>query len=88
LHSDSAIVYMNSDSVKAYGDVVIKSIKGFKLLSDELILFNNTKLVKSEKDIVFTTDSLDTLYGTGFWSNFDMTKSQILKPKGTLSKIK
>jgi LPS export ABC transporter protein LptC len=88
LHSDSAIVYMNSDSVKAYGDVVIESIKGFKLLSDELILFNNTKLVKSEKDVVFTTDSLDTLYGIGFWSNFDMTKSQILKPKGTLSKIK
>lgn len=88
LHSDSAIVYMNSDSVKAYGDVVIESIKGFKLLSDELILFNNTKLVKSEKDIVFTTNSLDTLRGIGFWSNFDMTKSQILKPKGTLSKIK
>lgn len=88
LHSDTAIVYMNSDSVKAYGDVVIESIKGFKLLSEELILFNNTKLVKSDKDVVFTTSGLDTLYGIGFWSNFDMTKSQILKPKGILSKIK
>ena len=88
LHSDTAIVYMNSDSVKAYGDVVIESIKGFKLFSEELILFNDTKLVKSDKDVVFTTSSLDTLYGIGFWSNFDMTKSQILKPKGILSKIK
>ena len=64
----------------------IESIKGFKLFSEELIIFNNTKLVKSVKDIIFTSNKSDTLYGTGFWSNFDMTKSQILKPKGTLSK--
>ena len=88
LHSDSAIVYMNSDSVKAFGDVMVESIKGHKLFSEELILFNNTKLVKSETDITFTSKNLDTLYGIGFWSNFDMTKSQILKPKGTLTKIK
>ena len=88
LHSDSAIVYMNSDSVKAFGDVMVESIKGHKLFSEELILFNNTKLVKSETDIIFTSKNLDTLYGIGFWSNFDMTKSQILKPKGTLTKIK
>ena len=88
LHSDSAIVYMNSDSVKAFGDVMVESTKGHKLFSEELILFNNTKLVKSETDIIFTSKNLDTLYGTGFWSNFDMTKSQILKPKGTLTKVK
>jgi len=86
LHSDSAVVYMNSDSMKAFGDVLIESIKGFKLFSQELILFNNTKLVKSDKNVIFTSKDLDTLYGIGFWSNFDMTKSQILKPKGTLSK--
>jgi len=86
LHSDTAIVYINSDSLKAMGDVLIHSTKGFKLYTEELILFNNTKLVKSVKDIIFTSNKSDTLYGTGFWSNFDMTKSQILKPKGTLSK--
>ena len=79
---------MNSDSVKAFGDVMVESTKGYKLFSEELILFNNTKLVKSETDIIFTSKNLDTLYGIGFWSNFDMTKSQILKPKGTLTKIK
>ena len=88
LHSDTAIVYINSDSLKAIGDVLIESIKGFKLFSEELIIFNNTKLVKSGKDIVFTSNDRDTLYGTGFWSNFDMTESQILKPQGTLSKTK
>ena len=89
LHSDTAIVYMNSDSLKAKGDVFIESVKGLKLFSEELILFNNKKLVRSEKDVIFTSNNNDTLYGTGFWSNFDMTKSQILKPKGTLNqKIK
>ena len=85
LHSDVAIVYMNSDSLKAKGDVFIESTKGLKLFSDELILFNDKKLVKSDKDVMFTSNSEDTLYGTGFWSNFDMTKSQIIKPKGILN---
>ena len=89
LHSDTAIVYMNSDSIKAKGDVFIESTKGLKLFSDELILFNDKKLVKSDKDVMFTSNNKDTLYGTGFWSNFDMTKSQIIKPKGILKqKIK
>ena len=87
LHSDTAIVYKNSDSLKARGDVFIESTKGLKLFSEELILFNNTKLVKSDKDVTFTSNDSDTLYGTGFWSNFDMTKYQILKPKGMLSKV-
>ncbi len=88
LHSDTAIVYMNSDSLKAIGDVFIRSTKGLKLFSDEIILFNDKKLVKSEKDVIFTSNNSDTLYGTGFWSNFDMTKSQIVKPKGTISQKK
>ena len=85
LHSDTAIVYMNSDSLKAKGDVFIESTKGLKLFSDELILFNDKKLVKSDKDVMFTSNNEDTLYGIGFWSNFDMTKSQIIKPKGILN---
>ena len=87
LHSDSAIVFKNSDSLKAIGDVLIHSTKGLKLFSEKLILFNNTKLVKSNNDVIFTSKDSDTLYGTGFWSNFDMTNYQIVKPKGTLTKI-
>ena len=79
---------MDSDSLKARGNVFIKSTKGLKLFSEELILFNNTKLVKSAKDVIFTSNDTDTLYGTGFWSNFDMTRSQILKPKGRLSQTR
>ena len=86
MFSDSAIVYTNSDSIRAYGNVLIESLKGFKLITEEIILFNNSKLVKSNKDVIFTSNSNDTLYGKGFWSNFDMTSSQIQSPKGSMSK--
>ena len=86
MFSDSAIVYTNSDSIRAYGNVLIESLKGFKLITEEIILFNNSKLVKSNKDVIFTSNSNDTLYGKGFWSNFDMTNSQIQSPKGSMSK--
>ena len=83
LHSDTAIVFNNSDSVKAIGNVLIESIKGFKLYTEEIILYNKTKLIKSTENIMFTSNT-DTLYGIGFWSNFDMTNSQIQNPKGLI----
>ena len=86
MYSDTAIVYTNSDSIKAFGNVLIESLKGYKLLTDEIILFNNSNLVKSNNDVIFTSNSNDTLYGTGFWSNFDMSNSQIQSPKGSMSK--
>ena len=68
MHSDSAIIYYNSDSVKASGEIVIESINGYKLMTSEIMLYNNEKLVYSDKDVVFTSDRMDTLYGEGFWS--------------------
>ena len=86
MYSDTAIVYTNSDSIKAFGNVLIESLKGYKLLTNEIILFNSSNLVKSNKDVIFTSNSNDTLYGTGFWSNFDMSNSQIQSPKGSIGK--
>ena len=86
MFSDTAIVYPYSDSMKAFGNVLIESLKGHKLFTDEIVLFNNTNLVKSNKDIMFTSNNNDTLYGKGFWSNFDMSNSQIQSPKGSMSK--
>ena len=86
MFSDSAIVYTNSDSIKAFGNVLIESLKGYKLITEEIILFNSSNLVKSNNDVIFTSNSNDTLYGTGFWSNFDMSNSQIQSPKGSMSK--
>ena len=85
MHSDSAIIYNNADSVKASGNIVVESLKGYKLLTSEIILYNDTKLVYSNKDVIFTSNRNDTLHGTGFWSNYDMTSSKILKPKGVIN---
>ena len=88
MYSDSAIIFNKSDSVRAIGNVIVESIKGFKLHTHEIILYNDTKLVKSKEHIMFTSGEDDTLYGKGFWSNFDMSNSQILKPMGQISNYK
>ena len=84
MHSDSATVFNNSDSVKATGNIMIKSVKGYKLITTEILLYNDSKLVHSNKNVLFTSNNKDTLYGTGFWSNFDMSNSKILKPTGVI----
>ena len=84
MHADTAIIYTNSDSVRANGNIVVKSIRGYTLYTSEIILYNDTKLVYSNHDVIFTSERKDTLYGTGFWSNYDMSNFKILKPKGTI----
>ena len=37
---------------------------------------------------MFTSNENDTLYGKGFWSNFDMSNFQILKPIGHIVNYK
>jgi len=85
MHSDSATVYSNSDSVRANGDIMVKSVKGYELLTSEILLYNDTKLVHSNKNVLFTSSNKDTLYGTGFWSNFDMTNSKVKNPTGVIN---
>ena len=82
LHADTAIIFSNSDSVKAKGNIVIESINKQKLLTSEITLYNNSNSVFTNKSVMFTSNRDDTLYGDGFWSNFKMTNSKILKPKG------
>ena len=84
MHSDTAFIFNNSDSVKAYGNIEIESIRGSKLLTSEIVLYNDVKLVHSDANVIFTSNKKDTLYGKGFWSNYDMSKSKILKPTGVI----
>ena len=88
MYSDTAIIFNQSDSVKAIGNIILKSVKGFKLHTHEIILYNDSKLVKSDHHIMFTSNENDTLYGKGFWSNFDMSNFQILKPIGHIVNYK
>ena len=84
MHSDSAIIFNNSDSVKAFGNIEIESIRGSKLLTTEIVLYNDVKLVHTNKDVIFTSNKKDTLHWKGFWSNYDMSNSKILKPIGVI----
>ena len=84
MHSDTAIIFNNSDSVKAFGNIEIESIRGSKLLTTEIVLYNDVKLVHTNKDVIFTSNKKDTLHGKGFWSNYDMSNSKILKPIGVI----
>lgn len=88
MYSDTAIIYNKTDSVRAIGNVIVESLKGSKLHAHKIILYNKSKLVKSEENIMLTTNNKDTLYGKGFWSNFDMSNSQILKPIGQINNTK
>ena len=84
--SDRAIVYTNSDSMSAYGNVMaVSALNGYRLYTKKIILYNDTKLVKSNNEILFVQGN-DSLRGVGFWSDFDMVNWKIDKPIGTINK--
>ena len=84
--SDRAIVYSESDSMSAYGNVMaVSAFNGYRLYTEKLILYNDTKLVKSKNEILFVQGN-DSLRGIGFWSDFDMINCKIDKPIGSIKK--
>ena len=86
IFSNRAIVYSKSDSMSAYGNVkVVSKINGYELYTDRIILFNDTKLVRSKDEVLFINDD-DSLKGIGFWSDFDMENWTIEKPIGSIAK--
>ena len=88
IFSNRAIVYSESDSMSAYGNVkIISSISGYELYTDKIMLFNKTKLVRAREEVLFINDT-DSLRGVGFWSDFDMINWKIDKPIGSISKGK
>ena len=86
--SDRAIVYSESDSMSAYGNVMaISALNGYRLYTKKIILYNDTKLVKSNNEVLFVQGN-DSLRGIGFWSDFDMVNWKIDKPIGSIEKVK
>ncbi len=86
--SDKAIVYSQSDSMSAYGNVMaVSALNGYRLYTEKIILYNDTKLVKSNNEVLFVQDK-DSLRGIGFWSDFDMVNWRIDKPIGLIQKGK
>ena len=86
--SDKAIVYSDSDSMSAYGNVMaVSALNGYRLYTEKIMLYNDTKSVKSNNEVLFVQGN-DSLRGIGFWSDFDMVNCKIDKPIGLIQKGK
>ena len=86
IYSNNAIVFNKSDSMSANGNVkIVSSRNGYILYTDTIMLYNQTKLVKADNEVLFINDE-DSLKGIGFWSDFDMENWRIEKPIGSIIK--
>ena len=85
IKSQSAIVNEKENRMKAYGNVVVISNDGKILMTDSLSWDNNSDKIYTNANLEFITSDTDTLYGTGFESNIDLTDWNILKPRGSVN---
>ena len=84
IKSESAMVNEKENKIKAYGNVEVISDDGKVLKTDSLSWDNNSDRIYTNANLEFITSNTDTLYGTGFESNIDLTDWNILKPKGSI----
>ena len=85
IKSQSAIVNEKENKIKAYGNVVVISDDGKILMTDSLTWDNNSDKIYTDANLEFITSDSDTLYGTGFKSNIDLTNWNILQPRGRIN---
>ena len=85
IKSQSAMVNEKENKIKAYGSVVVISNDGKILMTDSLTWDNNSDKIYTDANLEFITSDSDTLYGTGFKSNIDLTIWNILQPRGRIN---
>ena len=85
IKSQSAMVNEKENRIKAYGSVVVISDDGKILMTDSLTWDNNSDKIYTDANLEFITSDFDTLYGTGFKSNIDLTNWNILQPRGRIN---
>ncbi len=85
IKSQSAMVNENENRIKAYGSVLVTSNDGKILMTDSLTWDNNSDKIYTDANLEFITSDTDTLYGTGFKSNIDLTDWNILQPRGRIN---
>ena len=85
IKSQSAMVNEKENKIKAYGSVVVISDDGKILMTDSLTWDNNSDKIYTDANLEFITSDSDTLYGTGFKSNIDLTIWNILQPRGRIN---
>ena len=86
IYSQRAIVYSQTDSMSAFGNVkIVSAVTGDKLFTEKIILYNKMESVVSKDEVLFINGG-DSLKGIGFWSDFYMTNWKIDKPIGSITK--
>ena len=85
IKSQSAMVNEKENRIKAYGSVVVISDDGKILMTDSLTWDNNSDKIYTDANLEFITSDSETLYGTGFKSNIDLTNWNILQPRGRIN---
>ena len=85
IKSQSAMVNEKENKIKAYGSVLVISDDGKILTTDSLTWDNNSDKIYTDANLEFITSDSDTLYGTGFKSNIDLTNWNILQPRGRIN---
>ena len=83
--SQYAFVSEKENKINAFGNVVVSADNGQQLLTDSLLWDNKEDKIFTDANLTFISGNFDTLYGTGFESNIDLTDWKITKPRGSIS---
>jgi len=75
-----------SEDVIALGSVVVESDSGITLYTERLKWDNRRGKIVSDTLVMITTSQSDTIWGTGFESNADLSRRVITKPWGVGSR--
>ena len=84
--ADSAVMHEDTNTVDAYGNVVVVSDSGIVLRTNHLRWLPDVGKVQSDVEVQITTAEGDTLYGVGFESEADLSHWRLLKPHGVTKK--
>ena len=83
--SNYAFVSETENRIDAFGDVVVAADNGQELWTDSLLWDNKADKISTEAALTFISGNFDTLYGTGFESNIDLTDWKITQPRGSIN---
>ena len=82
MSAKNAEINETTNIMTAFDKVVLNSVNGKKLETEELIWDDKKNLIYTNKRVIITTDK-EVIHGTGFESNPDFTKYTITKIHGT-----
>ena len=83
--SNSSVGRDTENKINAFGDVIVAADNGQQLWTDSLLWDNKADKIFTNASLTFISGNLDTLYGTGFESNIDLTNWKITKPRGSIN---